>query len=273
MLFLWCFVSAVLRGNFSSFRSTLHNLSHIVLCNVWNWSLLRSEGKVQNWVRRRSYYLNLCEAHGLNTWGQLPHLMKNGRKISVMRRTSCSSLSRVLSTRSSCSTSLTSPTSLSQDCEKIYLCPEQHYEVRIWVNKHKETCYKPSHRTTNKHGETRYRLNCHEERCNRKRIHTHFLKDWDCDMQGRPELLGLYARDAQVMPYLEQQNLGELIAAEHKVLIDSCESGNNDRYAIVVQNLAAERSVTKQNFSRPTWINFLEFGINLWSWPWNYWKV
>ena len=26
------------------------------------------------------YYLNLCEAHGLNTWGQLPHLMKNGKK-------------------------------------------------------------------------------------------------------------------------------------------------------------------------------------------------
>ena len=83
--------------------------------NVWNWSLLRSEGKVQNWVRRRSYYLNLCEAHGLNKGGQLPHLMNNGRKISIMRWTSCSSLSRVLSTRSSSSTSPTSPTSLSQD--------------------------------------------------------------------------------------------------------------------------------------------------------------
>ena len=29
----------------------------------------------------------------------------------------------------------------------------------------------------------------------------------------------------------------------------------------------------KQNFSRPTWNHFLDFGINLWSWPWNYWKV
>ena len=37
---------------------------------------------------------------------------------------------------------------------------------------------------------------------------------------GGPELLGLHARDAQVKPYLEQQNLGELITAEHKVLID-----------------------------------------------------
>ena len=31
-------------------------------------------------MRRWSYCLNLCEAHGLNTWGQLPHLMNNGRK-------------------------------------------------------------------------------------------------------------------------------------------------------------------------------------------------
>ena len=36
-------------------------------------------------------------------------------------------------------------------------------------------------------------------------------------------------------PYLEQQNLGELITEEHKVLIQTCESGNNHRYAIVVQ--------------------------------------
>ena len=54
---------------------------------------------------------------------------------------------------------------------------------------------------------------------------------------GGPELLGLYARDAQVKPYFEQQKLGELITAEHKVLIETCESGNNHRYAIVGQNL------------------------------------
>ena len=108
--------------------------------------------------------------------------MNNCRKLSIVRRTSCSSLSRVLSTRSSSSTSPTSPTSLSQDYEKI-LCVQQQYEVRIWVSKHKETCYKPSHRTTNKHGETRYRLNWHEERYDRKRIHTHFLRDRNCEMQ------------------------------------------------------------------------------------------
>ena len=50
---------------FSSYRSTLHNFSHIMK-RMELISLQRSEGKVQNWVRRRSYYLNLCEAHGLS---------------------------------------------------------------------------------------------------------------------------------------------------------------------------------------------------------------
>ena len=56
---------------------------------------------------------------------------------------------------------------------------------------------------------------------------------------GGPELLGLYARDAQVKSYLEQQNWWELITAEHKVL------------KIVGRNLAAWRSVMKQNFLGP----------------------
>ena len=101
------------------------------------------------------------------------------------------------------------------------------------------------------------------------------LTSWKTEIAnaGGPEPLGLYAKDAQVKPYLEQQNLGELITAEHKVLIETCESGINHRYAVVGQNLAAWRSVMKQNFSRPTWNHFLEFGINLWSWPWNYWRV
>ena len=150
-----------------------------MIFNVWNWSLPRSEGKVQNWVRRWSYYLNVCEAHGLNNWGQLPHLMQNGRKVSIMLRTSCSSLSRVLSTRSSCSTPPTSP--IIAGLWKFYYVSSNNTKWEYEWTSTKETCYKPSHRTTNKHGETRYRLNCHKERCNRKRVHTHFLKDRNCE--------------------------------------------------------------------------------------------
>ena len=135
---------------------------------------------MQHW---RSYYLNLCEAHGLNTWGQLPHLMKNDRKIQyyaenfvlfVVQGFYRLVLHALLHLRLR---------HRYRRTMKMLLCVQQQYDVIIWVNKHKETCYKPSHRTTNKHGETRYRLNCHEERCNRKRTHTHFLKDQNCEMQ------------------------------------------------------------------------------------------
>ena len=74
------FLSAVL-GEFQQLPEHIAQFKrHIILINVWNWSLLWSKGKVQNSVRR-SYHLNLCEAHRLNTWGQLPHLMNSGRKI------------------------------------------------------------------------------------------------------------------------------------------------------------------------------------------------
>ena len=152
-----------------------------MLLNVWNWWLLRSEGKVQNWVRRRSYYLNLCEAHGFNTWGQLPHLMKmegNSVFCGELRASRCPGFYRLV---------LPALPHLRlrhryRRTMKILLIVQQQYEVRTWVNMHNETCYKPSHRTSNKHGETRYRLNCHEDRCNRKRIHTHFLKDRNCEI-------------------------------------------------------------------------------------------
>ena len=65
---------------------------------------------------------------------------------------------------------------------KFLLCPATIRSENMSQQEQGETCYKPSHRTTNKHWEIRYRLNCHEERCNRKRIHTHFLKDRSCEM-------------------------------------------------------------------------------------------
>ena len=163
---------------------------------------------------------------------------KSGRKFSIMRRTSCSSLTRILSTRSSCSTSSATPLSLSQDYE-ILFCVQQQYEVRIWVIKLKETCYKSSHRTTNKHEETRYRLNCHEERGNRKRTHTLFRKTEIAKCRRARTTWTPCKRDVQVKSYLEQQNLDELKTAEHKVLVETCESGNNHRYAIVGQILIA----------------------------------
>ena len=91
MLLLWCFSAPYWEIILAASGAHCTISSHITILKVWNWPLLRSKGKVRNWVQRRSYDLNLCEAHGLNTWGQLPRLMKNDRKFCIMRRTSCSS--------------------------------------------------------------------------------------------------------------------------------------------------------------------------------------
>ena len=53
-----------------------------------------------------------------------------------------------------------------------------------------------------------------------------------------PKLQGLRAEDAKAKPYLVLKNFGDLITADHKVLSDKCESRNNHRYAVVVQDLA-----------------------------------
>ena len=55
-----------------------------------------------------------------------------------------------------------------------------------------------------------------------------------------PKLQGRHAEDAMVEPYLVLKNFGDLITADHKVLSDSCESRNNHRFAVAVQDLATQ---------------------------------
>ena len=55
-----------------------------------------------------------------------------------------------------------------------------------------------------------------------------------------PKLQGPHAEDAMAKPYLVLTNFGDLIKADHKVLSDNCESRNNHRYAVVVQDLATQ---------------------------------
>ena len=55
-----------------------------------------------------------------------------------------------------------------------------------------------------------------------------------------PKSQGPREEDAMAEPYLVQKNFGDLITADHQVLSESCESRNNHRYAIVVQDLATQ---------------------------------
>ena len=85
-------------------------------------------------------------------------------------------------------------------------------------------------------------------------VHTHFPKDRICEICKRTKITRAPCRRRKGEAVPRADNFGDLITADHKVLSDNCESRNNHRYAVVVQDLATQWiqgvSVQKQNFTR-----------------------
>ena len=85
-------------------------------------------------------------------------------------------------------------------------------------------------------------------------VYTHFPKDRNCEICKRTKKTRAPCRrrNGEAVPRAEK--FGDLITADHKVLSDSCESRNNHRYAVVVQDSSHPMdpgvSVQKQNFTR-----------------------
>ena len=77
-------------------------------------------------------------------------------------------------------------------------------------------------------------------------VYTHSPKDRNCEICKRTKITRATCRrrNGEAVPRAEK--FGDLITADHKVLSDNCESRNNYRYAVVVQDLA----VQNQNFTR-----------------------
>ena len=71
-------------------------------------------------------------------------------------------------------------------------------------------------------------------------VYTHFRKDRNCEICKRTKITRAPCRrrNGEAVPRAEQ--IGDLITADHKVLSDNCESRNNHRYAVVVQDLATQ---------------------------------
>ena len=71
-------------------------------------------------------------------------------------------------------------------------------------------------------------------------VKTHFPKDRNCEICQRTNITRAPCRRriGRVVPRAE--NYGDLITADHKVLSEGCESRNNHRYALVVQDLATQ---------------------------------
>ena len=66
------------------------------------------------------------------------------------------------------------------------------------------------------------------------------LKDRNCEICQRTKITRAPCRrrNGGVVPRAE--NFGDLITADHKFLSENCESRNNHRYAVVVQDLATQ---------------------------------
>ena len=68
-------------------------------------------------------------------------------------------------------------------------------------------------------------------------VYTHFPEDRNCQICQRTKITRAPCRRRKGEAVPRADNFGDLITADHKVLSDNCESRNNHRYAVVVQDL------------------------------------
>ena len=71
-------------------------------------------------------------------------------------------------------------------------------------------------------------------------VFTHFPKDRNCEICKRTKITRAPCRRRNGEAVPRAANFGDLITADQKVLSDNCESRNNHRYAVVVQDLATQ---------------------------------
>ena len=71
-------------------------------------------------------------------------------------------------------------------------------------------------------------------------VYTHFPKDRNCEICKRTKITRATCRRRNGGAVPRAEKLCDLITADHNVLSDNCESRNNHRYAVAVQDLATQ---------------------------------
>ena len=71
-------------------------------------------------------------------------------------------------------------------------------------------------------------------------IYTRLPKDRNCEIYQRTKITRVPCRRRNGGAVACAENFGDLITADHKVLSEGCESRNNHRFAVVVQDLATQ---------------------------------
>ena len=72
-------------------------------------------------------------------------------------------------------------------------------------------------------------------------VFSHFPKDRNCEISQSTKITRAPCRRRIGIVVPRAEIFGDLITADHKVLSEGCESRNNHRYAVVVQDLNAQR--------------------------------
>ena len=71
-------------------------------------------------------------------------------------------------------------------------------------------------------------------------VRANFPEDRNCEICKRTKITRAPCRRRNGDAVPRAEKFGDLITADHKVLSDNCESRNNHRYAVVVQDLATQ---------------------------------
>ena len=71
-------------------------------------------------------------------------------------------------------------------------------------------------------------------------IFTHFPEDRDCEVCKRAKFTRAPRKKRTGTAVLRAEKFGDLMTADHKCLSEGCPSRNNNRYAVVVQDLATQ---------------------------------
>ena len=100
-------------------------------------------------------------------------------------------------------------------------------------------------------------------------VYTHFPKDPNCGICLKTKITraSCRRRGGTVVP--RREYFGDLITADHKILSEGCESRDNHRYAVVVQDLATQWLQSYPCKAKSSWSrrgNHKSFTLTM---PWN----
>ena len=114
-------------------------------------------------------------------------------------------------------------------------------EIPVWLQEFRENFVDervPEHRDS--HEASLEPTTKRREDLGKHSVYIHFPKDRNCEICQRTKITMAPCRKRNGEAVHLAVNFGDLTTADHKVLSDNCESRNNHRFAVVVQDLATQ---------------------------------